>query len=184
MRRASSAAIAPFQSSATSAFLPAAKSGSSCAQSASDPIDPMVVQIGQSSGASFASRAALGRTEPRCNASFATAGLMAAYRPRCCDQRTEHCGQCDRADHRCSACVGRLAGTAPCSRRFICVRRRRYHLCQRECLGLPDFLPLGIGVLGQVHELAVVLGCLLAIARRIRGTGNSQERAVSGWGSA
>src|SRR5215510_2093041 len=37
-----SAAIAPFQSSATSASLPAAKSGSSCAQSASDPIDPMV----------------------------------------------------------------------------------------------------------------------------------------------
>jgi hypothetical protein len=52
-----SAAIAPFQSSATSAFLPAAKSGSSCAQSASDPIDPMVVHIGQSSVASFASGA-------------------------------------------------------------------------------------------------------------------------------
>ena len=34
-----SAAIAAFQSSATSALLPAAKSGSSCAQSASDPID-------------------------------------------------------------------------------------------------------------------------------------------------
>src|SRR5262249_50268121 len=38
----------------TSACLPAAKSGSSCAQSASDPIDPMVVQIGHSSVASFA----------------------------------------------------------------------------------------------------------------------------------
>ena len=52
--------IAPFQSSATSAFLPAAKSGSSCAQSASDPIAPMVVQIGQSSVASFASVARSG----------------------------------------------------------------------------------------------------------------------------
>jgi hypothetical protein len=50
-----SAAMAAFQSSATSAFLPAAKSGSSCAQSASDPIAPMVVQIGQASGAIFAS---------------------------------------------------------------------------------------------------------------------------------
>src|SRR5262245_51995973 len=52
-----SAAIAPFQSSATSAFLPAAKSGSSCAQSASDPMSPMVLQIGQLSGVSFASAA-------------------------------------------------------------------------------------------------------------------------------
>src|SRR5262245_36130355 len=49
-----SVAIAPCQSSATSAFLPAAKSGSSCAQSASDPINPMVVQIGHSSVVSFA----------------------------------------------------------------------------------------------------------------------------------
>ena len=47
--------MAAFQSSATSAFLPAAKSGSSCAQSASDPIAPMVVQTGQASGAIFAS---------------------------------------------------------------------------------------------------------------------------------
>src|SRR3984893_1495210 len=50
-----SAVIAPFQFSATSSFLPAAKSGSSCAQSASDPIVPMVVQIGQSSSGIFAS---------------------------------------------------------------------------------------------------------------------------------
>src|SRR5438045_8408070 len=42
--------MAPFQSSAPKAFLPAAKSGSSCAQSASDATDVMVVQIGQSSG--------------------------------------------------------------------------------------------------------------------------------------
>src|SRR6202035_5848126 len=40
----------PFQSSAPSAFLPALKSGSSCAQSASDATDVVVVQIGQSSG--------------------------------------------------------------------------------------------------------------------------------------
>ena len=47
----------PVQSSATSAFLPAAKSGSSSVQSASDPIAAMVVQIGQSSVASFVSGA-------------------------------------------------------------------------------------------------------------------------------
>src|SRR4029453_10761270 len=41
---------------AASAFLPAAKSGSSCAQSDSDPIiGPRVVQIGQSSSGIFAS---------------------------------------------------------------------------------------------------------------------------------
>src|SRR3954449_2439358 len=45
-----SAVMAPFQSSAPKAFLPAAKSGSSCAQSASDATDAMVVQIGQCSG--------------------------------------------------------------------------------------------------------------------------------------
>jgi hypothetical protein len=42
--------IAPFQSPATSAFLPATKSTSSCAPSASDPIAPMAVQMVHSSG--------------------------------------------------------------------------------------------------------------------------------------
>src|SRR6185369_3728134 len=50
-----SAVMAPLQSSAASALLPFAKSGSSCAQSASDPIAAMLVQIGQSSNGSFAS---------------------------------------------------------------------------------------------------------------------------------
>src|SRR3954454_14181874 len=51
-------------------------------------------------------------------------------------------------------------------------------LCQ-EILRLPDLLSFGVGVFGQLHELAIVLGCLLAIARSICGTGNSQERAVT-----
>src|SRR3989442_14944385 len=54
-----STAIAPSQSSATTAFLPAAKSGSSFAQSASGIVTVMV-QIGQSSGAAAACSAGVG----------------------------------------------------------------------------------------------------------------------------
>src|SRR5215472_12785249 len=50
----SSVAIAAFQSSATSAFFPAANSGSSFAQSASE-VPTVMVQIGQSSDPGFAS---------------------------------------------------------------------------------------------------------------------------------
>jgi hypothetical protein len=52
-------------------------------------------------------------------------------------------------------------------------------LAGEECLGFLRFRPLGIGILRQVHELAVELGRLLAISRRIRGTGNAQEGAVA-----
>src|SRR5262249_60052982 len=54
-------------------------------------------------------------------------------------------------------------------------------LAGEECVGFLRFRPVGIGILRQVHELAVVLNCLRAIARRIRGTGNAQERAVAVW---
>src|SRR5262249_41663678 len=54
-------------------------------------------------------------------------------------------------------------------------------LAGEECLGFLRFRPRGIGILRQVHELAVVLRCFRAIARRIRGTGNAQERAVAVW---
>src|SRR5262249_61259540 len=54
-------------------------------------------------------------------------------------------------------------------------------LAGEECLGFPRFRPLGIGILRQIHYLAVVLRCFMAIARRIRGTGNAQERAVAVW---
>src|ERR1700730_5206502 len=47
----------------------------------------------------------------------------------------------------------------------------------RVCLGLTDFLPLRISVLGQVHQLAEVLGCLLAVTRAVGSAGGSPERA-------
>src|SRR6266404_6291149 len=52
----------------------------------------------------------------------------------------------------------------------------------RICLGLADFLPLGICVLGQVHQLAEVFGCLLAVACAVGSAGNSPEctEAVGG----
>src|SRR2546426_2163734 len=57
----------------------------------------------------------------------------------------------------------------PC---MLCARRSRTPLVailsspRQERLGLPHFLPLGIGVLGEVHELAKILGGLRPIARR------------------
>src|SRR6202163_1217862 len=47
----------------------------------------------------------------------------------------------------------------------------------RICLGLADFLPFGICVPGQVHQLAEVLRCLLAVACAVGSAGSSPERA-------
>src|SRR6202163_3340989 len=47
----------------------------------------------------------------------------------------------------------------------------------RVCLCLADFVPLGIRVLGQIHQLAEVLRCLLAVACAVGGAGSSPERA-------
>src|ERR1700738_5594045 len=47
----------------------------------------------------------------------------------------------------------------------------------RICLGLADFLPFGICVPGQVHQLAEVLRCLLAVACAGGSAGSSPERA-------
>src|SRR5882672_3870139 len=77
-----STAIAPSQSSATSAFLPAANSGSSFAQSASK-VATVIVQIGQSSSdTGFAFEA---RSEPpgggAVAASHTVAGMVYAATP-------------------------------------------------------------------------------------------------------
>src|SRR5207244_3008745 len=48
---------------------------------------------------------------------------------------------------------------------------------RQECLGLPGFLPVGIGVPGQVHQLAGVLGWLLAVTCAVGSAGGSAERA-------
>ena len=47
------------------------------------------------------------------------------------------------------------------------------------CLGLTDFLPLGIRVLGHVHQLAEIFRCLLAIACAVGSTAGSPERTVA-----
>src|SRR3982074_3833463 len=47
----------------------------------------------------------------------------------------------------------------------------------RVCLGLADFLSLGICVRGQVRQLSEVLRCLLAVACAIGSTASSPERA-------
>src|ERR1700737_2804554 len=62
----------------------------------------------------------------------------------------------------------------------------------RICLGLADFLPFGICVLGQVNQLAEVLRCLLAVAGPApqdarKGLGgclsavSNSFRAAAGW---
>src|SRR5215813_3614002 len=48
---------------------------------------------------------------------------------------------------------------------------------RQECLSLPNFPSLGIGILGEVDELAEVRGCLLAVACRIGGASGSPVRA-------
>src|SRR5260370_26236795 len=45
------------------------------------------------------------------------------------------------------------------------------------CLGLTDFLPLGIGILGQVYQLAEILGCLQAVTCAFGSAGGPRERA-------
>src|SRR6266480_2383699 len=47
----------------------------------------------------------------------------------------------------------------------------------RVCLGLTDFLPLRVSVLGQVHQLAKVIGGLLAVTCAVGSAGGSPERA-------
>src|SRR5262249_24842602 len=42
-----------------------------------------------------------------------------------------------------------------------------YSLPRQERLGLPHFLPLDIGVLGEVYELAKILRALRSVAHRI-----------------
>src|SRR5262245_29997417 len=50
---------------------------------------------------------------------------------------------------------------------------------RQECLGVPHFRPLGIGALGEVHELAKILRCLRPIADRIGGARGTPETAVA-----
>src|SRR5262249_59099914 len=50
---------------------------------------------------------------------------------------------------------------------------------RQERLRLPHFLPLGIGVFGEVYELAEILGRLRTVAHRIGGARGAEERAVA-----
>src|SRR4051812_28295409 len=52
-------------------------------------------------------------------------------------------------------------------------------LPRQERLGLPHFLPLGIGVLGEVYQLAEILGRLRTVAHRVGGARGAEERAVA-----
>src|SRR5262249_29166733 len=72
--------------------------------------------------------------------------------------------------------VGGCRGRAPKPRHFL---RGSAMLSppRQECLSLANVLSLGIGILGEVDELAEVLRCLLAVACRIGGAGGSPVRA-------
>src|SRR3954471_2614953 len=50
-----------------------------------------------------------------------------------------------------------------------------------ECSRFLRFRPLGIGVLGQTYELAVIFRCLGLVAGGFRGARNSEERAIAIW---
>src|SRR6266852_3002200 len=140
-----SVVIAASQSSATSAFLPAANSGSSFAQSASK-VATVMVQIGQSSDTGFAFEV---RSEPprggAIAASHTDAGMVYAATPATSAQKIA------------ASTIERIM-TGP---RVILSSPRQ------ECLGLPNLRPLGIGVLGEIYELAEILQGLRPIADHI-----------------
>src|SRR5262249_2034799 len=80
-----SAAMAPFQLPAPNAFLPAAKSGSSCAQSATSAIEPIIEQIGQGSALPWAPGASSWATNGFCHSdplNAQRANARRALRPR------------------------------------------------------------------------------------------------------
>src|SRR5215468_7256929 len=52
---------------------------------------------------------------------------------------------------------------------------------RQECLGLADFLPLGIGVFCELHELAEIFGRLLAVACTVGGAGGAPVCAKAVW---
>src|SRR2546423_14874558 len=48
---------------------------------------------------------------------------------------------------------------------------------RQECLGLSDFRPLGIGILGQVGQLAEIVRSFLTVACRLGRTCSARECA-------
>src|SRR5215472_12974948 len=52
-----------------------------------------------------------------------------------------------------------------------------YSVIPQICLGLTDFLPLSVGVLGQLKQLAEILGCLLAVVGTVGSPRRSPEPA-------
>src|SRR6266404_6934596 len=73
---------------------------------------------------------------------------------------------------RCAA-----AGAAPDSRGASFRAPAMLSFPRQECPRFMDFLPLGIGILGQVHQFAEVFGCLLAVACAIGSASGSPVRA-------
>src|SRR3954468_24110870 len=148
-----SATIAPFQSSATNAFFPAAKSGSSCAQSDSVPMAVIVVQMGHVSAAPFVSEARLSQPATVSR----KAGWPVAYRE--------------------PPATSPPKITAAAIKRIITL----FSLAGEECLGLLGFSALGIGVLRQRGHFVIVLGCFLAIACGVGRASHPEEGAISIW---
>jgi len=56
---------------------------------------------------------------------------------------------------------------------------RTFSLVSEECLGFLNFRSLDVGILGQVNQLAIVLGGLRAVAGRGSRARNTQEPAVA-----
>src|SRR5262249_62183290 len=59
----------------------------------------------------------------------------------------------------------------------ISLRTAILSLPRQKRLGLPHFLPLGIGVLGEVYELAKILRSLRSVAHRIGRACGTPESA-------
>src|SRR5215468_12008961 len=137
----SNAAIAVFHSPAPSARLPAAKSASSGAQSASSPSDPIVVQMGQSSPPGIdADRvvAAIG-----CSVSV-SAKYTAAAAPTAAPSTTTNV---------IKRTIDRVIVDRRTRRPTILSRYAGLSFGFQKSLGLPDFRPIAVRLARQCDEL-------------------------------
>src|SRR3984893_864547 len=165
--------MAPFQSPATIARLPAAKSGSRAAQSAVSTIDPMVEQIGHASAGvsvpdtTLSARAGVAARSCRAGAVKKYDAGTAASTPTTAANRIERISiVVPLAGCRTGALGSRSAHPLP--RRFTAASKG---------LGLADFHPTDIGVLGHLGKLSEICRGLLGLICGFRGLGCAVQAA-------
>ena len=152
-----SALIAPSQSPATIARLPAAKSGSSAAQSGVSTIAAMVEQIGQASAALAVPDTALSGLASVAARSWRAGGVKKYDAGTAVNTPTTAAIRIERI-----MIVVPLAGRRTrCPAAVLLILCLGSLLLDQRGLGLADFHPIGIGVLGHLSKLSEIFSGLL-----------------------